>query len=155
MSENTKFPANKGTVLNIAEIIQEVMSLATKTKSGALYINACKAVEERNILQEIGHPQPPTPIQTDNSTAEAIINSKVQPKHTKAMDMRFHWLRDRGINQKQFHFFWHPGPLNFAKYWTKHHQLAHNQNMRADFLTPFKTVMELRQLKMNSPARVC
>eukprot|EP00804_Cyclotella_cryptica_P014938 CCRYP_000561-RA/>CCRYP_000561-RA protein AED:0.47 eAED:0.47 QI:0/-1/0/1/-1/0/1/0/59 len=41
----------------------------------------------------MGHPQPPTPIQTDNSTALGVVNNTIQPKRTKAMDMRFHWLR--------------------------------------------------------------
>ncbi len=80
------------------------MSFAAEAEIGALYTNARKGVEERNILEEMGHPQPPTPVQTDNSTAEGIINSQVQPKRTKAMDMWFHWLRDRGVNQKQFRF---------------------------------------------------
>eukprot|EP00804_Cyclotella_cryptica_P014559 CCRYP_004842-RD/>CCRYP_004842-RD protein AED:0.40 eAED:0.31 QI:0/-1/0/1/-1/0/1/0/72 len=39
---------------------------------------------------ELGHKQPATPIQTDNPMAEAVTNGKVQPKRTKAMDMRFH-----------------------------------------------------------------
>ncbi len=43
----------------------------------------------------MGHPQPKTPIQNDNSTAEGVINSKIQPKRTKAMDMQYHWLGDR------------------------------------------------------------
>jgi hypothetical protein len=46
----------------------------------------------------MGHKQPPTPLQTDNSTADGVINGKIQPKRTKAMDMRFHWLRDRPMN---------------------------------------------------------
>jgi hypothetical protein len=51
-----------------------------------------KAVYIRIILEELGHIQPPTPLQTDNAMADSIINGKVQPKQTKAMDMRFHWL---------------------------------------------------------------
>ncbi len=43
----------------------------------------------------MGHPQLQTPIQTDNTTAERVTNKKIQPKHNKAMDMQFHWLRDR------------------------------------------------------------
>jgi hypothetical protein len=39
----------------------------------ALYINGRKAVEVRIILKEMGHPQPPMPVQTDNSTEEGII----------------------------------------------------------------------------------
>ena len=60
-----------------------------------LYIMARKAVYIRIILEEMGHKQLPTPLQTDNAMAEAVTNDKVQPKRTKAMDMRFHWLRDR------------------------------------------------------------
>jgi hypothetical protein len=41
----------------------------------------------QNILEEMGHAQPPTPLQTDNAMAEAITNGKVYPKRTKAMDM--------------------------------------------------------------------
>jgi len=51
---------------------------------------AWEAVYIRIILEEMGHTQPPTPIQTDNAMADAVINGKIQPKCTKAMDMRFH-----------------------------------------------------------------
>jgi len=68
-------------------MIKAVMSSTAEAKISALYTNACKGVEERNILRVMGHPQPPTPVQTDNSTAEGIINLRVQPKRTKAMDM--------------------------------------------------------------------
>eukprot|EP00804_Cyclotella_cryptica_P023006 CCRYP_015004-RB/>CCRYP_015004-RB protein AED:0.49 eAED:0.49 QI:0/-1/0/1/-1/0/1/0/75 len=67
----------------------------------------------------MGHPQPTTPIQTDNSTALSVINNTIQPKRTKAMDMRFHWLRYR-INQKHFRPYWRTGATNLADYVTKH-----------------------------------
>ena len=102
LSENVEHPPNNGAILNVVEIIKAVMSSVSEAELGALFINAKKAVEERTILKEMGHPQPPTPIQTDNSTAEGIINAHVQPKRMKAMDMRFHWLHDRSINQEQF-----------------------------------------------------
>ncbi len=92
LSNDTTIPPNNGAVLNFAHIIKNVMSLATKVEFAGLYIMAHKAVYIRIILEELGHKQPPTPIQTDNAMADAIINGKVQPKQTKAMDMRFHWL---------------------------------------------------------------
>ena len=46
------------------------------------------------------HNQPPTPLQIDNAMADALCNGKIQPKLTKATDMRFHWLRYREL-QKQ------------------------------------------------------
>eukprot|EP00804_Cyclotella_cryptica_P000423 CCRYP_020918-RA/>CCRYP_020918-RA protein AED:0.39 eAED:0.39 QI:0/0/0/1/0/0/2/0/98 len=48
-----------------------------------------------HLLTELGHTQPPTPIQIDNSTALGVVTNTIQPKRTKAMDMRFHWLRCR------------------------------------------------------------
>ncbi len=59
------------------------MSSAAEAKIGALYINAQKGVEERNILEEMGHTQPPTPVQTDNLTADGIINLRDQPNAQK------------------------------------------------------------------------
>eukprot|EP00804_Cyclotella_cryptica_P011335 CCRYP_016347-RB/>CCRYP_016347-RB protein AED:0.49 eAED:0.49 QI:0/-1/0/1/-1/0/1/0/96 len=95
------------------------------------------------------------PIQTDNSTAEDIINSRIQQKCTKAMDMRYHWLCERAINQKQFRFYWRPGPLNLADYFTKHHPPAHNCNVRSEFISPYSVVEKLRQRLNTSTARVC
>ncbi len=80
------------------------MSSAAETELGALYLNARKAVYLRQILTELGHPQLQTPIQTDNLTAKGVINNKIQPKQTKAMDMRFHWLSNREA-QEQFHIY--------------------------------------------------
>ena len=90
MSSNASLPPNNGAVLNIAHIIRHVMSSATEAKLAALYIMAREAVYMRIILEEMGHKQPPTPLQTDNSMADGIINGKVVPKRTKAMDMRFY-----------------------------------------------------------------
>ncbi len=103
MSSDTKDPANNGAVLDIAQLIKAVMSLAAEAERGALYIKACEAVPQRQLLEEMGHPQPPTPMQTDNSTALGVVTNNIQPRQTKAMDMRFHWLRCREA-QNQFRF---------------------------------------------------
>ena len=106
---------------------------------------ACKAVYIRIILKELGHKQPPTPLQTDNAMADAIINGKLQLKQTKAMDMRFHWLRDRKC-QQQFQIYWQRGKLNYIDYWTKHHPESHHRNMRKEFLMPF-IILEMLQIE--------
>lgn len=145
LSTNNDIPRNNGAILNIAHIIKHVMSSATEAELAALYIMAREAVYIRIILEEMGHKQPPTPMQTDNAMAEGVINSKVQPKRTKAMDMRFHWLRDREC-QEQFRFYWRPGKSNYADYWTKHHAAKHHKHVRREFLTPF-IVLEMVQQK--------
>ena len=89
MSSDTQVPANNGAVLNIAHIIKHVMSSATEAELAALYIMAQEAVYIIIILEEMGHKQSPTPLQTDNSMAYAVCNGKIQPKRKKAMDMHF------------------------------------------------------------------
>jgi hypothetical protein len=127
-------------------IIKAVMSSAAKAELGALYLNAKEAVYQRQILEEMGYPQPKTPLQTDNTTAEGVINNKIQPKRTKAIDMQFYWLRDRKA-QGQFKIYWRPGSTNLADYFMKHHQLAHHVNVRAEFLTRVKDLAEARCTK--------
>jgi hypothetical protein len=100
LSSDTTVPPNNCAVLNIAHITENIMSLATKAELAGLYIMARKAVYIRLILKELGHKQPPTPLQTDNAMADAVINGKIQPKQTKAMNMRFHWLRDCECQQQ-------------------------------------------------------
>eukprot|EP01082_Thalassiosira_pseudonana_P012372 g11214.t1 g11214 contig5:382941-386300(-) len=135
LSSDGLYPHNNGAILNIAQIIKTVMSSAAEAELGALYINAREAVWIRRVLEEMGHTQTKTPMQTDNSTAEGVVNNKIQPKRTKAMDMRFYWLRDQEA-KNQFRFYWAPGATNYADYWTKHHAAAHHKNMRSMFLTP-------------------
>jgi hypothetical protein len=135
LSKDTTIPPNNGAVLNIAHIIKNIMSSATKAELVGLYIMAREAVYIRIILEELGHKQPPTPLQTNNAMADTIINGKIQPKRTKAMDMRFHWLRDCEC-QQQVCIYWQPDKLNHTDYWTKHHPESHHQNMRKEFPTP-------------------
>jgi len=87
MSTNAKIPPNNGAILIIARIIKHVMTSATEAELAALYIMAREAVYMRIILEEMGHKQLATPIQTDNAMAEAVINAKITPKRSKAMDM--------------------------------------------------------------------
>jgi hypothetical protein len=128
------------------------MASVTEAELAALYITAREAVYIHIILQELGHAQPATPLQMDNSIAEAIINGKIQPKRTKAMDMRFHWLRDCKC-KNQFHIYWRPGKLNYADYWTKHHPASHHRAIRREFLTPLIIVEMLSMDHINTDWR--
>ena len=153
LSSDSDIPTNNGAILNIAHIIRHVMSSATEAELAALYIMAREAVYIRIILEEMGHKQPKTPLQTDNAMANAVVNGIVQPKRTKAMDMRFHWLRDREA-QEQFRIHWRPGKSNYADYWTKHHPAKHHRTVRREFLTPYTVIEMLRQAqKMKCTAK--
>ena len=144
MSADTEIPPNNGAVLTTAKIIKAVMSSACEAEIGAMYINAREAVSARQALEKMGHTQPRTPMQTDNTSAHQVVTNNVQPKRTKAMDMRFHWLRYRAA-QKQFRYYWRPGPTNLGDYHTKHHPGKHHQNVRAEFVTPRRVLDDLRR----------
>ena len=150
-SSDVDDPPNNGAVLNISKILKAVMSSAAEAELGALYINAREAIPMRHLLQEMGHKQPATPIQTDNSTAFGVVTNNIQPRRTKAMDMRFHWLRCRD-SQDQFRYYWRPGPTNRADYWTKHHCAAHHIEKRPTILTPKFIIDALRASTNRTPA---
>ena len=63
--------------------MKHVMASATKVKLTALYIMAREAVYIRIILQELGHKQSLTPLQTGNVMAEAIVSRKSNQNRQK------------------------------------------------------------------------
>jgi len=67
-----------------------------------------------------GTSQPLTPIMTDNTTAAGIANDDIRQKRSKAINMRFYWIRDR-VRQGQFIVYWKSGGNNRADYFSKHH----------------------------------
>ena len=54
-------------------------------------------------------------------------------KQSKAMDMRFYWIRDR-VRQGQFLVYWKRGKTNQADYFTKHHPAKHHIQQRPNYL---------------------
>ena len=66
-----------GAVLNLAAIMKMVLSSAAEAEFGALFHNTKEATPLRTTLEELGHPQPPTPILVDNSTAVGLANDTI------------------------------------------------------------------------------
>ena len=62
LSKDNTMPPNNDVIHTVAKIIKSVMPSAAEAKLGALYINARKAVPMSFTLEEMGHPQPRTPI---------------------------------------------------------------------------------------------
>ncbi len=94
MSNNTAKPPNNGAILTIPKTIKAVMSSAAEAKVGALYINCRAPIPACRTLKFMGHPQPRTPMQMDNTGALGVINNNVIKK-LKAMEVKYHCLRDR------------------------------------------------------------
>jgi hypothetical protein len=64
---NNPPPPYNGPIHTISAIMANVMTSATESEFGALFHNARDAIPLRTALIEMGHPQPATPIQTDNA----------------------------------------------------------------------------------------
>ena len=56
-------------------------------------------------LTEMGHPQPPTPVATDNTAANIIVDGTTPQEGYRQIDMIFYLVIYR-IQQKHFHIFW-------------------------------------------------
>ena len=80
-------------------------------------MNAQLAAPMRVALEELGHPQPSAAMKAGSAAPSGITNGTVRQQRSKAIGMRFYWLKDRE-EQGQSKFFW-------ADYFTKHHPPTH------------------------------
>jgi hypothetical protein len=110
-----------------------VASAAEAEQCGGLFHNSQNAIPIRDALIALGHPQPPTPIKTDNATTLVIVTSLMKPKRSKTWDMRYHWIEDR-VRKKHIRPYWDKGIHNWADYFTKHFPPAYHKIMRYKYL---------------------
>ena len=82
LSTTNAFPQNNGTVPNKVQVIKAVMFSAVEAELGAPFINSKQAAPMRQTLLELGHLQPPTLVQTDNSMVFGMVTNKIIPKET-------------------------------------------------------------------------
>ena len=101
MYNNSPIPDFNRAVVTISQIIKAVMSSAAEAELEALFINYREEIPARHALKAMGHEQPPTPMQTDNTNAHGVVTNNIASKRLKSMDMKLNWLRCR-IAQKQF-----------------------------------------------------
>jgi hypothetical protein len=70
-------PPNNGVIHTLSNIMRVVLFSATKSEAAALFFNGKDGVMLCTTLEEMGHPQPATPIQTNNSCASGIANKTI------------------------------------------------------------------------------
>ena len=109
-----------GPVDAMSAVIRSVLSSAGDCEYASLFLTATRSIPHIQTLIALGHPQPAagTPILVDNSFAVGLVNDKIKAKHSKAIDMRFHWTRDR-VRQGQFQVLWCEGINQVADFFTK------------------------------------
>ena len=135
-SPNAPTPPRNGAVHVVSSIMHNVMASAAEAELGGLFVNGQEACPIRTTLEQLGWKQHgPTPIQTANAVADGIANDTVKQRRSKAMDMRFYWIRDR-VRQGQFRVHWKAGSTNDADYFTKHHPTSHHITQRPIYVVP-------------------
>ena len=124
-------------------------SLSSRGRTGCTFLNAQEAKIMRLTLQELGHPQPPTPIHIDNSTCVGIVNNTQKRIRSRAMENKYFWLLD-GDAQGQFKFHLHPGQENLGDYPSKAHTGAIQWHVWPFYL---HTEISPRELPRAAPPR--
>jgi hypothetical protein len=111
-------------------------------------LSAAQTAEgHRTTLASLGYPQSANIIRADNECAVDIANNTVKQRRSKAIDMRYHWIRDR-VKQEHFKIEWCPGLLNLADYFTKVHPVHHYVSHRQYFVNTYN------QSTFTSPSRL-
>ena len=109
------------------------MASIAEAEMGSLLLNFQEAIPIRTSLEEMNHPQPPTPVYIDNSTAYGIANRDIKQKRSKYMDMRFYWVRYR-LDKNQFIVYCKPEGHNLVDYITNNFPFTHHVTMRPTYL---------------------
>ena len=96
-----------GPTSTICRKAKTVCASAAETEYAGLYENGREAMDTRTILAKLTFPQTATDVHTDNEAAKKIVTKEIRPKRSKAIDMRYHWMRDHTINGI-FNVIWTP-----------------------------------------------
>ena len=114
-------PPENGPIHTECRILRHVVDSSSKAELGGLFHNGKTAVPLRITLNEIGFPQPPTPIKTDNSAAEGVVNATIRQK--KFQGNGYAILLYEVQDLKKMFLYWKPGYQNMGYYFTNinHH----------------------------------
>ena len=138
----------------MCRLLKSVVASAAEAETCGLFQNAQLVVFIRRCLIALGHPQPPTPIKTDNSTSAAFVNHKMRQRRSKSWDMKLYWLKDKEL-EKEFRVFWAPGPVNKADPFTKNHPPTHLRQICSQYVVNLlRRASTCRQLLNYLPTRL-
>ncbi len=114
-------------------ILRFVVASVAEAELSALYHNCQTGIMYRLTLDNMGHPQPKTPVHCNNVTAVGIANNTIKRQPSRSMEMRFFWIGDK-VAQEMYALNWHPGQENLANYQSKHHVGSHHIAVRPWYL---------------------
>jgi len=76
-----------GAFFTLCAILRFVVASAAEAELGALFLNCKEGMIFCMTLEELGHPQPKTPVHCDNATAVGIANNTVKRQRSRSMEM--------------------------------------------------------------------
>jgi hypothetical protein len=74
-NDKTDKKITNGAILISSKVLKHVRSSAAQAEIGEVFINEKEGAVLRTTLEELGHKQPPTPMETDNTTATGYSNA--------------------------------------------------------------------------------
>jgi hypothetical protein len=100
------------------KIITTVCASTAEAEYVAVYSGMQTAESLRNALHDLGYAQGATVVTVDNMCAKGIAHKTVTMKRTKAILLRYHWVRER-VELGHFKIVWAPSEDNLADTFTK------------------------------------
>jgi hypothetical protein len=143
-----------GAFFTLCTILQFVVASAVEAELGALFLNCKEGIIFRLTLEELGHPQPRTPVHCDNATTVGIANNTVKRQRSRSMEMRYFWVGDKEA-QDIYQIKWHRGQENLADYQSKHHIGSHNLAVRPWYLHEINSPLVLPRAARPSTLKGC
>jgi hypothetical protein len=143
-----------GAFFTLCAILCFVVAFAAEAKLGALFLNCKEGMIFCLTLEELGHPQPKTPIHCNNPTTVGIANNTVKQQQLHSMEMRYFWVCDK-VAQDAYDDKWHPGQENLADYQSKHYPGAHHAAVRPWYLHKDTSPLVLPQAIRPSTLKGC
>ena len=116
----------------LTKLIPLVTASAAETELHSVYQNALRGLVLRDILRDMGHPQNTTPIKTDNSTVNGIIDKSMKARYLRADSNRLKWVREK-VDEGIFEAHWESAKASLAGYPTKHHSPTHHRTVRPTY----------------------
>ena len=119
-----------------------------------MFLNSKETKIIRLTLEELVHPQLPTPMHCDNATAAGIANNTVKQQQSRIMEMRYFYIYDT-VKHGIVNVKGHPGQENLADYASKHHDAKHHKMVRPLYLHEINSPRELLRAMTPRVLRGC
>eukprot|EP00957_Ditylum_brightwellii_P206998 15350999-Ditylum_brightwellii.AAC.2 len=84
-----------GAVHTLRQVIKHITASTAEAEVAGMFMIAQQGLSMHRALMEMGHPQPPTPMHSDNSTDIGIANKIIKPQQSRAINMQYFWTLDQ------------------------------------------------------------